>query len=161
MARNDPNILTDTSAGDSRPRQGADLLRSRLNLLRGKDKLLLTMHICNGLSFRQMSQLTGMDATSVSRRIQRAAERLADGKYILCLRNRDRLNNGEMAIAKDYFLLGLPMTEIAVKRELSYYRVRETVKRLRCLVAALGEQDPMTRRDSHDCLEEFQSPDLR
>jgi predicted DNA-binding protein YlxM (UPF0122 family) len=119
------------------------------------------MYICNGLSFRQISQLTGMDATSVARRIQRAAKRLADGKYILCLRNRDRLDNGEMALAKDYFLLGLAMTEIAAKRELSYYRVRETVKRLRCFVAALGEQDSKTRRDSQDCLEEFESPDLR
>lgn len=141
MARSDPKVLTDTSAGNDRPGHGADLLRSRLNLLHGKDRLLLTMYICNGLSFRQISQLTGIDATSIARRIQRAARRLADGKYVLCLRNRDRFSDREMAIARDYLLLGLPMTKIAAKRELSYYRVRETVKKLRRLVAALAKRD--------------------
>lgn len=149
MERADASTLSDRYMGGDGPGHEPDLLRRGLNLLRGEDRLLLTMHICNGLSFRQISQLTGTDPTSVARRIQRTAERLADGKYIQCLRHRDTLGNREMAVARDYFLLGLPMTRIAAKRNLSYYRVRKTAKKLRRLVAAAENQKSLHLRQGH------------
>jgi hypothetical protein len=36
-----------------------------------------------------------------------------------------------MTIAKDYFLMGLSIKKMAVKQQLSYYCVRETLKKIR------------------------------
>ena len=115
-------------------RDRIDLLRSRVNLLTGKDKLLMTMYLENSNSFRQMARLAGVNETRIARRIHRVTKRLIDGEYITCLRNRNKFTKTEMAIAKDYFLLGLSMKKIAGKRRRSYYRVRETLKKIQRLV---------------------------
>ncbi len=61
-------------------------------------------------------------------------KRLIDSEYITCLRNRDKFTETEMDIAKDYFLLGLSMKKIAKKHDSTYYRVRETLKKIQRLV---------------------------
>ena len=128
------NILEGTSKDENEYRDRIDLLRSRVNLLTGKDKLLMTMYLENSNSFRQMARLAGVNETSIARRIHKVTKRLIDGEYITCLRNRDKFSKTEMAVAKDYFLLGLSMKKIAVKRRWSYYRVRETLKKIQRLV---------------------------
>ena len=118
-------------------RDRIDLLRSRVNLLSGKDKLLMTMYLENSNSFRQMARLAGVNETSIARRIHRVTKRLIDGEYITCLRNRNKFSKREMAIAKDYFLLGLSMKKIAGKRYWSYHRVRKTLKKIQRLVTTI------------------------
>lgn len=111
-------------------RDRIDLLRSRLNLLKGKDRLLLTLYLENGASFRQMAQLTGVKDTIIARRIHNLVRRLADGRYIACLRNRSRLTEGELAIARERFLVGLSTKTIAQKYRLTEYRVGKTIKHI-------------------------------
>ncbi len=115
-------------------RDRIDLLRSRVNLLTGKDKLLMTMYLENGNSFRQMARLAGVNEANVARRIHRVTKRLIDGEYITCLRNRDKFTQTEMSIAKDYFLGGLSMRKIAIKRHHSYYQIRQTLKKIQDLI---------------------------
>ena len=114
-------------------RDSIDLLRSRANLLTGKDKLLMTMHLSNSNSFRQMARLAGVSEASIARRIRKVTKRLTDGKYITCLRNRDKLTRGEMAVAKDYFLLGLSQRKISLKRNYSVYRIGKILTRIQQL----------------------------
>ena len=121
-------------------RDRIDLLRSRVNLLTGKDKLLMTMYLENSNSFRQMARLAGVNESSIARKIHRVTKRLIDGEYITCLRNQDKFSKTEMAIAKDYFLLGLSMKKIAGKRRRSYYRVRETLKKIQRLVTITADR---------------------
>ncbi len=123
-----------TSKVKNEYRDRIDLLRSRVNLLTGKDKLLMTMYLENGNSFRQMARLAGTNEASIARRIHKVTKRLIDGEYITCLRSRDKFTEIEMAIAKDYFLLGLSIRKIAGKRHRTYYRVRETLKKIQRLV---------------------------
>lgn len=111
-------------------RDRIELLRSRVNLLKGKDKLLMTMYLDNSNSFRQMSQLTGINETSISRRISRIAKRLISKEYLLCLRNRNKFTITETAIAKEYFLLGLSIKKIAARRRWTYYRAYKTIKKI-------------------------------
>lgn len=111
-------------------RDEIELLRSRVKLLAGKDRLLVTMYLDNNNSFRQMGRLAGVNDTSIARRIDKIIKRLIEGKYIICLRNRYKFTTTEMTIAKEYFLLGFSMKKIAKKRCWSYYRVRETIKRI-------------------------------
>ena len=121
-------------------RDRIDLLRSRVNLLTGKDKLLMTMYLENSNSFRQMARLAGVNETRIARRIHKVTKRLIDGEYITCLRNRKKFTKTEMAIAKDYFLLGLSMKKIAGKRRCSYYHVRKTLKKIQRLVTITADR---------------------
>lgn len=128
------NIPESTLTAKITYRDRIDLLRSRFNLLAGKDKLLMTMYLKNGNSFRQMARLTGVNEVNIARKIHKVTKRLLDGEYITCLRNRDKFTGTEMGIAKDYFLLGLSMKKIAKKHDSTYYRVRETLKKIQRLV---------------------------
>ncbi len=121
-------------------RDRIELLHSRINLLKGKDKLLMTMYLDNSNSFRQMSRLSGLDETIISRRISKIIERLIEGKYIICLRNRDRFTAAEMAIAKEYFLLGFSMRKIAAKRRWTRYQVNKTIKKIQQRILATKTQ---------------------
>ncbi|HDZ69381.1 MAG TPA: transposase family protein [Phycisphaerales bacterium] len=120
-------------------RDRIDLLRSRVSLLAGKDKLLMTMYLKNGNTFYQMAKLVGVNEATIARRIHKVTKRLIDGEYITCLRNRDKFTSTEMSIAKDYFLMGLSIRKIAEKRHWTYYRVRETMKKIQRLVQTAEE----------------------
>jgi len=135
MKRVHANTSEETLEARKRYRDRIDLLADRISLLAGKDRLLMTMHLKNGNSFRQIAQLAGVNEVNIARRIHKLTKRLIDGEYITCLRNRDRFNAEEMAVAKDYFLTGLSMKKIAAKRHCSYYRVRETLKSIKRLIS--------------------------
>jgi predicted DNA-binding protein YlxM (UPF0122 family) len=132
------NISQTTLEAEKRRRDELDLLRSRLNLLNGKEKVLMTMYLENGSSFRQIARLAGVSDTSIARRIKILTERLTDGEYITCLRSRDKFTRDQMTIAKDYFLVGLSMKEIAVKRRWSWYHVRETIIKIKSILNDCG-----------------------
>ena len=138
MKRIHGNIADQTNFKSLR-RGSIELLRSRLNLLSGTDKLLLTMNIENGNSFRQIARVRGVAETSIARRIRAIAKRLTDGPYIDCLRNRDKLTSCQLSIAKDYYLMGLSMRRIVTKRQWSYYRVRDAIIQIRRVVNTLQQ----------------------
>lgn len=128
------NISQRTARTKNEYRDKIDSLHSRLNLLTGKDKLLMTMYLEKGNSFRQMARLAGVNDAIIARRIRRLTKQLIDGEYIICLRNRNKFTRTEMAIAKDYFLTGLSMKKIAVKRHLTYYHIRETIRKIQQVI---------------------------
>lgn len=134
MKRIHANISEETQEVKDRRRGRIDLLHSRLNLLSGKDKVLMTMYVENGNSFRQIARLLDVSETSVARKIHRITRRLIDGEYITCLRSRDKLARGQMAIAKDYFLMGLSIKKIAEKKHWSIYRVRQAIMKIKSLI---------------------------
>jgi predicted DNA-binding protein YlxM (UPF0122 family) len=136
MKRVHENIGERTDNVKDLHRGGIELLRSRLNLLAGTDKLLMTMYIEHAVSIRQIARIRGVSEASVARRIRAITKRLTDGPYIDCLRNRDKLNGRQLAVAKDYYLMGLSMRQIAAKRRRSYYRVREALNEIRSIVTA-------------------------
>ena len=104
-----------------------ELLESRIELLAGTEKLLMTMYLKNGNSFYQMARLAGVNEVTIARRIHKIIKRLLDGEYITCLRNRDKFSDCEMAVAKDYLLTGLSMRGIARHRRCSRYLVKQTL----------------------------------
>jgi len=128
------NISQKTLEEKNRHRDQIDLLRGRLNLLNGKDKVMMTMYLENGNSFRQIGRLTGVSEARIARRIRGLTKRLIDGQYIVCLRNRNKFSKAQMTIAKNYFLTGLSMRKIAAKRHRSYYHVRETIEKIKSIL---------------------------
>jgi len=134
MKRIHENIADHTINVKGLHRGRIELLAGRLNLLTGTDKVLMTMYIQHGNSIRQIARIRGVSETSVARRIRAISKRLVEGPYIECLRNRDRLTSGQLAIAKDYYLMGLSIRRIAAKRRWSYYRVRDTLIEIKSIV---------------------------
>jgi hypothetical protein len=122
-------------------RDKIDVLRSRVKLLTGRDRLLLTMYLDKGNSFREMARLAGVNETIIARRVRKMMKRLIDGPYITCLRNHDRFTGTEMAIAKDRFLTGLAIRKIARRRHLTYYCVRKTLKHIERIITTVKQQE--------------------
>jgi len=110
-----------------------DLLRCRAGLLTGKDGALVQMYLNGTGTLNQMARLAGVNEANVARRIHKLVRRLLDGQYITCLRSRDKFTQEQIEIARDYFVDGLPMSEIAWRRDISYYSVRRTLKKIQRL----------------------------
>lgn len=123
-------------------RDSIDLLCSRIGLLAGMDKVLMTMRLKNGTSFRQIGRLTGISAQNIGRKINKLTRHLLESEYLTCLRNRDVFTDREMDIARDYFLRDLSVRQIAIRRRSSIYTVRKTVKKIERLVAVIKEGNP-------------------
>jgi uncharacterized protein YerC len=120
-----------TKDEERRERDVLDLLRSRVELLAGKDKVLMTMYLENGTSFRQLAQLAGVSEATIARRIRRLTARLTEGEYITCLRNHGIFNEAELNIAKNHFLRGMSIRKIAASRHCTFYNVRKTLRRMK------------------------------
>lgn len=135
------NVSQHTLPAENACRDKIDLLRSRMSLLTGKDRLLLTMYLDKGNSFRQIARLAGVSDTIIARRIRKLIKRLTDTQYITCLRNRNRFSEAELAIAKDRFLTGLSIEKIAQKHQLTHYRVHRTLEHIREISTTI-RQDP-------------------
>jgi len=132
------NVSERVFEAENEQRKRVDLVRSRLDLLAGKDKVLMEMYWEHGHGFREIARVAGINEASMARRIRRLTKRLINGEYIICLRNRSKFSEAEMAIAKDYFLLGLSMKKVAGKQGWSYYRVRQTLQQIRGVVRTMN-----------------------
>ena len=136
------NIAKRTLEAKNECRERIDLLRSRIHLLTGRDRLLMTMYLESGNSIRQLARLTGVADTMIARRIRKLSKRLLEGQYITCLRNRSKFNKAEMALAKDYFLTGMSIKTIAAEHCLTYYHARKAVRRIQRIIADIQKQEP-------------------
>ncbi len=123
-----------------------DTLRLRLGLLAGPDRALMTMYLDAGHSFRQLARLPGSSPTTVARKIQRIARRLADETYPLCLRCRSEFTLLELHIIKDHFVRGLSCSRISRNRNLSTYRVRAAIGK-----AKQHREDQKSRVTDQNC----------
>jgi DNA-directed RNA polymerase specialized sigma subunit len=112
-------------------REKFDLVRGRLNLLKGKEKIIMAMYIEKGNSIRQIARLMGVDEMKISRKIQKLTHTLSDGTFIKCIKKRDKLSLREMSIARDYFLNGSSIRQIANKNNWSFYRVRQKLQEIK------------------------------
>ena len=131
---NPDRLATGSAVARQDSRCQIELLRSRAELLSGRDRALMKMYLDNGASFRQMAAVAGVNEVTIARRIHQLVKRLLDGEYILCLRHQNRLGSFALAVAQDYFLAGLSQRRIAEKRNSSVYRVRKALKEIENLI---------------------------
>jgi DNA-directed RNA polymerase specialized sigma24 family protein len=109
------------------------MLRTRAQMLTGEDKVLVEMYL-EGSSVGEMACLAGVNAETISRRVCKLMRRLLRSEYIMCFRNRRYLSRAEQAIAKDYFIDGRSQRSIALSRDVSLYKVRKALRRMRMLM---------------------------
>lgn len=148
MATIHENIPQSLSPATSPYRDRIELLRSRVGLLSGKDRLLMTMYLENGNSFRQIARLADVNEANIARKIRRLIERLTANEYVTCLRNRRQFTRNELLVAKDHFIKGWSLRKIAAKRRCTYYQARKIVKKVERLAEA-AENKTTRGRDRH------------
>ncbi len=116
-------------------RHSLEILPSRLFLLKGRDKIIMSMYFENGRSYRQIALLLKMSHSSVLRRIKKIKRTL--DIYVSCLNNPEHFTPKEISIARDYFLMGFSIRQIAHKKKASYYNIRNKIKEIRHTVNTL------------------------
>jgi len=131
------NIPADAMKLKNDYRERIELLTRRICLLTGTDRILMTMYLVNGNTFYQMAKISGISQSSIARRIHKVTKKLIDGGYIICLRNRNKFDEYELKIARDYFLIGRSIKQIAVKYKITYYKAHKIIKRLRHFVKSM------------------------
>lgn len=130
-----------------------DLIRQRAQILSRDDRALVMLYLDRGRSYAEVAQLAGVCEATIARRVGRIIRRLMDGQYITCLRNRQRLGPLGEAIAKDHLIDGLAIDAIALRRDVTVYRVRKTLNAIRGLLnenavaARRTRRSPSERRD--------------
>lgn len=112
-------------------RDEADRLRPLADLLVGDDRTLLMTYIQAGCSFHQLARLTGLNRSSVGRRIRRMIRRLSDPTYSLCLDGRWGFSDLERAVIRDHFVRGLSFKRICQDHRICRYRARVIVEKAR------------------------------
>jgi hypothetical protein len=126
--------MVDCDAGIGGYLDTADMLESRLEFLEGKEKILMEMRLRQGATFGQIAALTGMHEATVARTVRKLRGRLLRGAFVVCLRNKDRLTDQQLCIARDRYLTRLPIPLIAKKQKCTLYRVRTVLVELANLV---------------------------
>ncbi len=112
-------------------REDMERLRENLDLLERADRLLLKMHWEARSSLDEIAQITGMDRSTVCRRIQRLLRRLSDETYIRCARDGGSFSAAELAVIRDRFIRGWSLARISRDRHLCCYRIRAIIRKAR------------------------------
>jgi DNA-directed RNA polymerase specialized sigma subunit len=107
-----------------------NVLRSRMGLLKGRDRYLMQMYLENAATYRQMARVAKVNEANVARRIHKLIRRLLDGQFIACLRASAGLTESEKEMARQYLVEGTAMKKIAKKNGVSYYAVRTLIKKI-------------------------------
>ena len=149
---NPDRMAEDSAVGNSWKRERMDLLRSRVDLLGGRDKALMQMRLWYGASFRQLAIIARVNDVTIARRIHKLTGRLLNSEYITCLRNRERFTRFELMVARDTFLMGISQRAIAAKRNSTIYTISATQRKIKRLLdeidggSALGRKREMVRQ---------------
>jgi predicted DNA-binding protein YlxM (UPF0122 family) len=123
-------------------RNNADLIRRRISLLDGKDKLLMSMYFKNGNSCYQIARLLGVCDATITRRIRKLTYYLLDEPFHKYRIYRKLFDSLQKDIARDHFLMGLSIQQIANKRSLSLYKVRTALKEIKLIIKSKQKPPP-------------------
>jgi hypothetical protein len=123
-------------------RERGDLVRRRLGLLAGKDKLVMKMYWEKELTCGEIGELADVDESTIARRIDKLTKRLLDGEYIECLRNHEKFSQSELDMAREHFVAGLTWRKIAKKQHCSLYSIRKTMKKIRSVIGPRKTRRP-------------------
>jgi hypothetical protein len=112
-------------------RDVVEVWRARLDLLGTEERVLLKTYLEAGSSFDEIARLTGMNRSSVCRRIHRLIRRLSDETYVRCEADRAVFGGAELAVIRDYFVRGFSVKRICRDHNLGYYRAHAIIEKAR------------------------------
>ena len=124
--------FTDFVTGRANQDATLEILHNRIDWLRTPQRRLVYLYYVQGLSFHQLSGLTGQNEFTLTKRVRNIARRLVHSPYVTVKRHPDIFDSRETLVAYDKYLLGSGYRAIARRYDLSEYRTRKiltTIKR--------------------------------
>ena len=141
------NILSNENAlPEAECRDNVELLRRRICLLDGKDRMLMSMYFQNGSSCYQIARLLGVCDATITRRIRKLTEHLIGEPFQRYRQFRKQFDSLHKDIARDHFLMALSIQQIAEKRNYSFYKVRTALKEIKSIVKTNPKPPPMPKK---------------
>jgi predicted DNA-binding protein YlxM (UPF0122 family) len=123
--------LPDLYKNDDILQNQAIILRERLNYLHGRDKIIMSMYLINGISYRQIALLLKINQGTIFRIIKKTIHKLTEGVFAACIEKKEKFSSNEISIAKDYFVNDLSIRQIANKYNTSFYNIREQLNEIK------------------------------
>ena len=141
------NILSNENAlPEAECRDNVELLRRRICLLDGKDRMLMSMYFQNGSSCYQIARLLGVCDATITRRIRKLTEHLIGEPFQRYRQLRKQFDSLHKDIARDHFLMALSIQQIAEKRNLSLYKVRTALKEIKSIIKSNPKPPPIPNK---------------
>jgi transposase-like protein len=106
-------------------------LADKIDLLEGRDKVIMAMYLEQGFSMSEIARLVGVTASSMTRRIKKIASRLALAQ--VCFNNRDIFELKELEVIAVHLLRGLSLKQSASECNCSYYLARKANNKVKDL----------------------------
>lgn len=104
-------------------------LVDKIDLLEGRDKVIMTMYLEQGFSMSEIAELVGVTASSMTRRIKKIASRLILAQ--VCFNNRYIFELKELEVIAVHLLRGLSLKQSASECGCSYYFARKANKKVK------------------------------
>ena len=123
--------LPDSYKNDDILQNQAVILRERLNYLHGREKIIMSMYLINGISYRQIALLLKINKGTIFRIIKKTIHILTEGVFAACIEKKELFSPDEISIAKDYYVNCLTIREIAKKHKTSFYNIREQLNEIK------------------------------
>lgn len=114
-------------------RDDIELLKGRISILKGAEKLLMKMYFVDGYTMYQIAARAGVTEGTVSRRIKRISQRLCGPLFCAFFENKKNFDTLERRVVRDFLREGLSQRKISAKRKLTRYRVRKAIDKLQSL----------------------------
>ena len=127
-------------------RDNVELLRRRICLLDGKDRMLMSMYFQNGSSCYQIARLLGVCDATITRRIRKLTEHLIGEPFQRYRQFRKQFDSLHKDIARDHFLMALSIQQIAEKRNYSFYKVRTALKEIKSIIKSNPKPPPIPNK---------------
>jgi transposase-like protein len=106
-------------------------LSEKVDLLEGRDKIIMTMYLEQKISMTEIAKLVGITAGNMTRRIKRIARRLILAEA--CFKNRHLFTPKELEIISEYLLRGSSLKETAENCCCTYYLARKASKKVKII----------------------------
>lgn len=121
-------------------RVNAQRLLERAEYLPQVERLLIEQTLGQGMTVESLAVLQRVSANSLTQKLRRLRERLADPCFILATQFADRLPEGLRPVARSFYGDALTLQACAVRHELTLHQLRQALYSVRCLLMLLKSE---------------------
>jgi len=119
-------------------RAARELVVSRLGLVCGTDRDIMSLYYESGATKRQIAAVAGVHEATIGRKINKLTSALLEGVYVKCLSNRNFFTQEQLEVARLHFVGGLRSEAIGRRVGLGRAEVRGIIQYVR-MVAAVAK----------------------
>ena len=115
-------------------RVARELVVSRLGMLCGADRDVMSLYYESGATKRQIAVIAGVHEATIGRKINKLTSALLEGVYVQCLSNRKFFTQEQLEVARLHFVGGMRSEAIGRRVGLGGAEVRGIIQYVRMVV---------------------------